>query len=63
MQLAYVRPVADRGEALRLEWRIKQLSKRRKEDLVAGRLSLSQLEPSMEEGPPGPGVSPLTESP
>ncbi len=37
-ELVFECPVGDRGAATRLECRVKRLSKRRKEDLVAGRL-------------------------
>lgn len=43
LTLAFVQKVPDRRQALQLEWRIKQLPKSRKEDLVAGRLCLERL--------------------
>lgn len=43
LTLAFVQRVMDRRQALQLEWHIKQLSKSRKEDLVAGRLCLEHL--------------------
>jgi putative endonuclease len=43
LQLAFVAVAGDRSEASRLEYRVKQLGRAAKEDLVAGRLSLESL--------------------
>ncbi len=42
-ELVFKYPVGDRGAATRLECRVKRLSKRQKEDLVAGRLRVTTL--------------------
>ncbi len=42
-ELVFEYAVGDRGVAMRLECRIKRLSKRQKEDLVAGRLRVTAL--------------------
>jgi putative endonuclease len=42
-ELVFEYVVGDRGAAARLESRIKRLSKRQKEDLVAGRLRVTAL--------------------
>ena len=43
LQLVFVKPAADRSAALRLEHRIRQLGKRSKEDLVAGKIELTEI--------------------
>lgn len=43
LSLAFVQPAESRQQAQQLEYRVKQLTKRRKEELVAGRLALSKL--------------------
>ncbi|TVP58523.1 MAG: GIY-YIG nuclease family protein [Halomonadaceae bacterium] len=43
LNLVYTQAVANRQQAQQLEHRVKQLPKPRKEDLVAGRLSLTDL--------------------
>ena len=43
LQLAFVAAAGDRSQASRLEYRVKQLGRAAKEDLVAGRLSLESL--------------------
>ncbi len=43
LQLAFVAVVGDRSEASRLEYRVKQLDRAAKEDLIAGRLSIASL--------------------
>ncbi|MCH7501783.1 MAG: GIY-YIG nuclease family protein [Proteobacteria bacterium] len=42
-ELVFEYPVGDRAAAARLECRIKRLSRRQKEDLVAGRLRVTTL--------------------
>jgi putative endonuclease len=42
-ELVFECPAGDRAAATRLECRVKQLSKRQKEDLVAGRLPVTTL--------------------
>lgn len=49
LQLVYSHPVGDRSRALRLEYRVKQLSRAQKEALVAGKRPLPELE-SVEQG-------------
>ena len=48
LQLAFSAPVGDRSLALRLEYRIKQLTKRQKERLVAGDGSFEALRESLQ---------------
>ncbi|KNC12208.1 GIY-YIG nuclease superfamily protein [Klebsiella sp. RIT-PI-d] len=43
LTLAFVEEVGERSRALRLEYRIKQLTKRQKERLVAGEVCLKSL--------------------
>jgi len=43
LQLVHAQPVGGRGEALRAEWAVKKLSKRHKEQLIAGRLDLAEI--------------------
>ena len=43
LTLAFSHPVADRSQALRLEYAIKQLGKESKEQLVNGRITIDQL--------------------
>lgn len=43
LTLAFSREVGDRSQALRLEYRIKQLTKAKKESLVDGSLSFEDL--------------------
>lgn len=43
LTLVFAEPVGDRSQALRLEYRIKQLPKREKERLVAGEITLADL--------------------
>jgi putative endonuclease len=43
LELAFVLPVADRGEASRLEFAVKRLDRRGKEAVVAGRLDPRSL--------------------
>lgn len=45
LQLVFSCEVADRASALRLEYRIKQLSRAQKQELIAGRLPVSRLLP------------------
>lgn len=45
LALVFSMPVGDRSQALRAEYRIKQLTKRQKELLVAGNVSLADLLP------------------
>ncbi|WP_368540724.1 GIY-YIG nuclease family protein [Enterobacter soli] len=47
LRLAFSAPVGDRSLALRLEYRIKQLTKRQKERLVAGDGSFEALRESL----------------
>ena len=47
LQLAFSAPVGDRSLALRLEYRIKQLTKRQKERLVTGDGSFEALRESL----------------
>ena len=44
LQLVYSQPVANHSEALRLEAKVKKMSKQQKEQLVAGDLSTCHLE-------------------
>lgn len=41
LELVYTSPAGDRSQALKLEWRIKQWPRQRKEALVQGKLILS----------------------
>ncbi|PCH59003.1 MAG: hypothetical protein COC19_07860 [SAR86 cluster bacterium] len=43
LSLVYQGEVGDKSSASKLEYRVKRLDKQRKEDLVAGNLSLEQL--------------------
>ena len=45
LQLVYSKAVGDRRQALRLEYRVKRLSKAEKEQLVRGELALPRLDP------------------
>lgn len=45
LQLVYSEAVGDRRQALRLEYRVKRLSKAEKERLVRGELSLPDINP------------------
>lgn len=47
LQLAFSAPVGDRSLALRMEYRIKQLTKRQKERLVTGDGSFEALRDSL----------------
>ncbi|GHD52012.1 putative endonuclease [Marinobacter persicus] len=44
LTLAFQAPAGDRGQASRLEWRVKRWPRARKEALVRGELSLGALE-------------------
>jgi predicted GIY-YIG superfamily endonuclease len=50
LRLVYERPVGTRGQALRLEHRIKRLSKKRKERLVATSQERGVLRPHRSKG-------------
>jgi putative endonuclease len=47
LQLVYAAVAGDRSTASRLEYRVKQLDKAAKEDLIAGRLAIESLEDSV----------------
>lgn len=44
--IVYKRPIGDRGTAQRLEYQVKRLSRDKKNALIAGELSLSELKSS-----------------
>lgn len=48
LALVFSMPVGDRSQALRAEYRIKQLSKRQKERLVAGEMAFEDLLPNLQ---------------
>jgi putative endonuclease len=50
LQLVFSHPVGDRSQALRLECRVKRLSRLQKEALVRGERDLPSLEPVSQQG-------------